>query len=302
MKLTTILFERISPVVYHWTNLVELSSMLKTNVKQLNPAFGNPSDLRHNSGKLYFLSTSRVKWGGYSRSSFYHENIGIIVVLDGDKLNNNYAGRSVDYWGQNMRNTAFAMGRDTFLRNNENEDRLVTNKSEIKNIKAYINEIHIFVPPKPKPYAINGLNDIKNLFTPIYYYRSAEAFKTLNKSKASKEVPEYVGGKVDAGDEYAPRETKLEDMEGAVELFHSKDMKNLSEHAERMMWNLFRAPDMYIQEYGRGIETDVHNYGRPGPTRGKIDEFGKLMRKAHATNVKAFMKVIADKIERINPK
>ena len=51
----------------------------------------------HPEYKPFYLSTSRIKFGGYATK--FNETDICTLVLDGDKFNQRYEGNSVDFWG-----------------------------------------------------------------------------------------------------------------------------------------------------------------------------------------------------------
>ena len=88
-ELFELISEGISDIVWHYTK--DPVHILKSNKFSLGTETG--SDITK-SGKAFFMSTARSKLGSYSNTSS-----GTIFKLDGRKINQNYKGSSVDYWG-----------------------------------------------------------------------------------------------------------------------------------------------------------------------------------------------------------
>ena len=121
------LFESVSSIVYHVTHVSNLEKILKDNQFILSSSLSNEADMRQAHKKFFYLSVSRIKYGGYA---LHKDSLDANIVLDGDKLNQNYEGISVDYWGH----------RDN---RDESEDRILSTKQIIKPASKYIKEIHI---------------------------------------------------------------------------------------------------------------------------------------------------------------
>jgi hypothetical protein len=103
-ELLELLCEGLSHDLYHTTTLNKLVEILGEDRFFLTAAGGTPSDSDINDGKFYFLSMSRIKFGGYNRSMSVDGMV--IIDLDGRKLSYNHTGKSVDYWGDDYRRAA----------------------------------------------------------------------------------------------------------------------------------------------------------------------------------------------------
>jgi len=193
--------ESLAGIVYHTTGINRIEEILKTNAFYLTTSVGTSSDGLA-KGYFYYLSVSRVKYGGYARSLSDRQ---ATIVLDGDKFNQRYKGVDVDYWGSNWRlqnepNTSIEQRYSAEMRNNENEERLITNDSEIPNAVKYIKEIHICIGDlNVGPDAlisligkedklvdsISRIGRINRAYgIPIYFYDNFSAYKTQFKKKA----------------------------------------------------------------------------------------------------------------------
>lgn len=90
--------EALSSKVYHFTSVKSAFNILKTNEMFCQSSLATSSDDYSDKYKFY-VSFTRVKspkegfgYNSYKSSSFAR------IEFDGDKLNNNFNGRSVDYW------------------------------------------------------------------------------------------------------------------------------------------------------------------------------------------------------------
>lgn len=90
--------EALSSKVYHFTSIKSAFNILKTNEMFCQSSLATSSDDYSDKYKFY-ISFTRVKspkegfgYNSYKSSSFAR------IEFDGDKLNNNFSGRPVDYW------------------------------------------------------------------------------------------------------------------------------------------------------------------------------------------------------------
>lgn len=90
--------EALSSKVYHFTSIKSVFNILKTNEMFCQSSLATSADDYSDKYKFY-ISFTRVKspkegfgYNSYKSSSFAR------IEFDGDKLNNNFNGRSVDYW------------------------------------------------------------------------------------------------------------------------------------------------------------------------------------------------------------
>jgi len=301
IKLRDLLIEGLSPVLYHYTHIEALRNILKQNKMRLSVAFGTKSDFDKNLKKLYFLSLSRIKWGGFARSEFYDKNPSAMVVFDGKKLSNNYKGGSVDYWGREMRTSALQnKDLERYLKNDENEDRLVSDKDEIPNIKKFIKEVHVYVPENLTGRYTGELQDLDKAYKPIYYYRTESAFKLLNKNKATTNLKDL---KLDVDDTtpFSDNEEKRElyNITSIINLYNAKNFNNLEKRDNEMMTTIWRtggSEGMYFSDLKTQIENEIHNYKKDGRYRDQIRELGKIIRKTKFNNVTELIHYLVRKV------
>lgn len=90
--------EALSSKVYHFTSIKSTFNILKTNEMFCQSSLATSADDYSDKYKFY-VSFTRVKspkegfgYNSYKRKSFAR------IEFDGDKLNNNFNGRPVDYW------------------------------------------------------------------------------------------------------------------------------------------------------------------------------------------------------------
>jgi hypothetical protein len=141
--------------VFYWVESAS-KNFLDENRITLNPYVYDSEVLKSNNPKkkLYFLSTSRIKFGGYSLSEFYNKKIGIILVLDGNKLSEQMSNRSVDYWGKAFRNSGDTKEQKKYneMKYNENEERFFSDKPFLAPLNKYVKAIYVYCPAYEKDY------------------------------------------------------------------------------------------------------------------------------------------------------
>lgn len=183
--------ESLSSEVYHYTNTQRALNIINSNKFYLTSNLGTSADQIGGSEKYYYLSVSRVKWGGYARSDFYEKRSAVILVLDGRRFNHRYKGGAVDYWGREFRKGSIS--KHYKLRNDENEERVFSDKPSIPSAIDYIKEVHVYLNPDSSEYDRYAHTLIKvaseNNIDTYYYMGDDKSFKLLNKNKAHKDIP-----------------------------------------------------------------------------------------------------------------
>lgn len=140
--------EGISPIVFHATDIHQLKSMIGSDTFNLRPVLINSSDdtasgeqktRKKRASKLYFMSTARNMNSLFIRNKVLDSSWETSVIeFDGRKLATKLSGTAIDYWGPEWRDAA---GQQT-----EQEDRLHSEKPDLKSLSKYIKKIHLFIP------------------------------------------------------------------------------------------------------------------------------------------------------------
>lgn len=127
MKVTDILVEKVSDVVYHFTSYGNAIKILKHNTIGLSPFLAKDVESKViNTKKLFYLSTARSKLGNYGQNNYSM----IAFVLDGRKLSQRYSAKAIDYWG--------------VPKSSEMEDRILSDRPYIKDASQYIKSVDVF--------------------------------------------------------------------------------------------------------------------------------------------------------------
>ncbi len=260
-KLQDLLFEAVSPLLYHVTDLGRAVNILKEDKFRLTPAFGTGSDMEKQKGKLYFLSTSRIKYGGYTRS--LSDEGYVNMELDGRKLGHNYQSVNVDYWDGEFRDVAWQKGdMQQFLRYDENEERIITDDAEIKPATKYIKSLHVIVGEDVKQRKKKKYKKLEKLAkknrVEIHFYTNPKHWKRQWEEKADSSVSEMFGeieGEYeDAG---TPRVYGTPTyITGAVELFKADSLEDLPEDGQEMFKKLKNSTPHNFENV---LKNKIHN-------------------------------------------
>lgn len=291
MKLNQIgiLLEGISSILYHATDINSLRSIIKTDKFKLTPDVASTAETDIGSrGKVFFMSTTRHKLGGYSLSM---RSGSTTIVLDGDKLGQRYSGKPVDYWGHDFRKIDPTKG--------EAEDRIYSSERFIENAHSYIKEVHIYADienPDDRVYVIrlwrDTLIELKKQKIPYWIYDNKQAYLLQQKSKNIKipkdalKIKDKERLKEPTG--YIHRRRYLDRW---LELYYKKSENELSKAARDLTRYLYS--DFYKQDMLGSLSADMHN-NKKNQNSG-VDTIIDIMRKENIHDLKGFVDMIADK-------
>lgn len=149
-------------ILYHFTDPVSASKILRTNQFYLSMAQAAESDKTINKGRAYFLSTTRTR-----DNEFANKDHGVMFELDGSKLKHKYKSVPVDYWG-NARYT-------------ESEERFVADDPTIPALK-FIKSISINLSrTADAKYWRQIVLAAKTNNVPVRVYNDAKSMRQQNK-------------------------------------------------------------------------------------------------------------------------
>lgn len=168
--------EALSSKVYHFTYIENLYKMLKDGVIRLSSSLtnGGADDFGQ---RLFFLSLTRNK---DVRQGFSHK-CNVRIELDGDKLNNNFKGKAISYWGKSMgKNYYMTQEKEipAIQTRTENEDRLFTNKPVLTDFQRYVVRIDILAGGSFDNEIIGSIAALANLqyHIKVYIYETEKDF------------------------------------------------------------------------------------------------------------------------------
>lgn len=175
--------EGLSSVLYHATSLDVASKIIGDDVFRLTTTYANASEMSTGSKKLFFLSTTRSKSGGYTvASTTPHDAGNVVLVLDGQALSHNYTGDPVEFWGREFLNISPA--RD------EMEDRVYNDEPTIPNASRYIKAIHILFKDKLNQQARTSLIVLMRSGIPVWLYQDQKAY-LLQDTRRAKSISDF---------------------------------------------------------------------------------------------------------------
>lgn len=282
------LFERASPVLYHYTTAYAALDIVKNNRFQLSISTGSPSEAKlAPPGYDYFLSLTRTITGDYHR---YASNGAVMFVLDGTWFDGRYPVKPVDYW---ERSWLFPQSDRT----RESEDRVFSREPEMP--ANAIRAVHILltVSQEHRSAQVRQLMiACKQRKLPVYLYQHEDAWRLLDTrySFTPREAQNQLKGIQPAG--YTSRSRNY--LESWIELLHKKSIKELTKNADSLRYNL--------RYYGyknddHGLTTEISNARKPnsGPARNSAIEILTYMRQHGLKTPMEFKNMLADKWDKI---
>lgn len=288
MKLIN-LFESVSSVLYHYSSVHSVASILKNGMFRLSASVGTDTERNMQPrDKFYYLSTTRSKRGDYTVSSSYR--IGVVLELNGDWFNHRYKGGPVDYWGPAWKTK----------HRSEAEDRIFSPTPNIdlpENYTDVIIAIHFLDATTNQdrhPVEMKMVREMLKLAKiheiPAYMYNTVDSFLLQNKVKSVPITKEYINSLVG---EPVPPSTRLprDVFEPWRELYHKSSKAELSDDARRVLRN-------YIQGWRtddgvRMLSSDIHNMkskGDPGLAKLLV-----IFKKLKFTSPKEYVEYLVNK-------
>lgn len=233
MRISELLVEKATSVLYHITSIPNLFSILNEKQFRLTSSVGTKSEREMNKGKMYFLSTSRTKINDYTLQNSYFDSA--ILVLNGDWFNRRHRGVPTDYWEGNWIKKR-KIDIDSYR---EAEDRILSDDPIIKinDLKSVIREVHIFYENE-YDYPILVDRTRKAIFLakkhniPVYVYNNKKDFVLLNKTKSLdlRQVFKNLQG------HYKPVHSQRTDyLQPWRELYYKTSKQDLSSRARRRL-------------------------------------------------------------------
>jgi hypothetical protein len=123
---------KIRDVLYHFTGILQLLDILKSNKMCGSLVLGSDIEMKFNKNKPYYISFTRSIYGNTGYAAKY--NGGARIVLNRQSIRNHGKLVPVDYY----------MGKRFSKNDDEMEDRLIMDKGCIQDIIKHIEEIHIY--------------------------------------------------------------------------------------------------------------------------------------------------------------
>jgi len=271
-----VLDEGITDIVYHKTRLDQAVKIMQSNKFMTSVAFGTEADKDQNKGRLYYLSTMRSPTGDYGPGL-----PAVTFKLDGRKLGERSKAAAVDYWGPDFPK-------------DEMEDRVFTDDPYMEPATKYITEIHVGLPIADKYRQMRParLEEAEALLAagdgagiPVFFYTDEKTYGILNKTKRLtldqwKSAFKKSGSELDEPWSYKSSGPYIADaLKGTVEIMKALESGNTEgiEKGHNSTW--YRIKYDHGGEWGRRIETAVHNSKSEPEARDYISVIGKQLKK-----------------------
>lgn len=169
--------ENFSKNLYHFCSYQALAGICQQNAFYLRNSYGSGTADDLHKNKKFYISFTRVKHGSFGYSDF----LPVRITLDGEKLQYNYEGKAVDYWGNEQGKEHYYKEKniDKLQRRTENEDRLFSNSPVIKNANKYITRIDVLLDENADEETMKYIDFIKQFTTRynINFYTDIASFK-----------------------------------------------------------------------------------------------------------------------------
>lgn len=257
MKITEILTEAATSIVYHYSSVYNAEKILKDGAFKLSSTIGTRAEADYApAGYPYFLSTTRSKTGDYHR---YTGSGGVMFVLDGDWLTSRYPVKPIDYWNRAWQHSPG--------RTREAEDRVFSKQPSIP--IDCVRAVHVYLEGQSERHSARArfiLLQSKKLGIKTYLYNDANAWRLQDTRKAL-DITQSSGmlkGPTQKG--YTSRPVRGVKGYGAsslmkwIELIKKKPGQGqpLTTDADKLRYNL-----QYYGDMGNQLSTDLHNARKP---------------------------------------
>lgn len=281
----TDLFESLSRVAYHYTNIAAAAKILQSGEFQLTSVLGSIEQTYAPKGKPYFLSTTRTKHGGY------HNYVGataVLFVLNGDWFNQHYVSRPVDYWENRD-------PKKVSHRPHEAEDRVFSKDPVIP--VGGVSEVHILVTPEAEGHmsaqARKALIAAKKRGIPAYLYEDTSAWRNLNKTKS---VPISDRPTLRGQEKYRWGSDRKGYLSPWVELIQMDSENKLSSKARQIQHGIVWS-DYHRRDAVSGFSNDLGNARKPnsGADRENAVKIIRFMQQHGINSVAELVEFLAKK-------
>lgn len=236
------LIESLTSTLFYYTSLKSAYKIMKGNKINLTPTIKNSTEKELGSNKFYFMSLTRSRLGGYHKDN----SSGVLFKIDGQKLNNKYSGKAIDYWNS---------GSIPIPGEHEMEDRLFTDQSSIE-IMQYVEEISVLVATAygthENPYVIPIYKLAKQYGIPVHVYDNNKDWVTNNKKNALTfdDIKSFSGEMKDFRRFRSSRQSAITSL---VELHHKKSEEELTKAAKESLRS------MKYDDFTKSVMIDIHN-------------------------------------------
>ena len=252
MRITEIITEGATAVLYHYAGITSARDILRDGVFKLSSTTGNPSEAGYAPrGYQYFLSTTRSRVGDYHR---YVGSGAAMFVLDGNWLGQRYPVKPIDYWERSWQHSPG--------RTRESEDRVFSqdNTIPIDGVRA----LHVLMKEQSEvrsPATREMLILAKQKGIPAYLYMDETAWR-LQDTRRAVSIKQAVN--VLKGPKPSPRSYRSRNfLEEILEMIFKKNKAELTAGARKRVQNLLIYGSRHPTE-DDGLGVDMSNARKPG--------------------------------------
>lgn len=277
----SIINEGVSDITYHFNHIGRTQEILKSNQINLSAAFGTQTDKDNNKGKLFFLSTTSSRSSDIGYAASLSKNSLVRITLNGRKIKHNYQTARVDYWQRpkDPRNGLYnphdeeTTGKGFYKnisRQDELEDRLISDKNVIKPANKYIISIEVLNTDMEDMQHTKHLCDKLGIEFYAYdneaYFNGSIKNKSINVNSKEKKSMERSDGYIDT-DMIAYLGFKDEQLKEKI----YTDLGNMGVDVdsikptvetrikEKLNYYLRTEDDFYLKDFANSMASNVHN-------------------------------------------
>lgn len=313
--------ESLTDKIYHFTKLQNVYDILNNNEILLTPVFGTHSDNVINGNKLYALSLTSSRNTNIGYASTLNKSQLVRITFDGGKLNNNNKSKRVDYWNnpKDPKDEIYKnMGKGKELykhisRQDELEDRIISDNDTIPNATKYILSIDILVDEYNKDkynseYIKSLVGNIKRLCDEkniqLHVYIDSKYFNGNVTDKAIEIKP--IDTPIDANDTHSYNLLDILSLllyknDNADKIYDKlskyvddiqKYKDGVSEKESDLKYKLSYIDEYRISDYSSAFSSYIHNdkKSKDKKTRFIIREIGLDMKKNNCKTIKEYIK------------
>ena len=284
MRAEEFIVESLSRVAYHYTDTLAALKILQSGNFELSSAPGSIEQQYAPPGKLYFMSTTRTKTGGYHSGGGFRK---AMFNLDGNWFNQRYRSGPIDYWGD----------RGKGMRASEAEDRVYSSEPTIP--IGGVTAVHIWLNMTgndemaiaDRAMARQVLIAAKTRGIPAYFYDNHDAWIRQDTRKTA-DVSRLTGSRGSSYYRGMRRRTYMDDW---LELMGATAQNQLSKDGDKLRYNLNYDYDR--RSAAESLATDMSNARKPnsGPERESAVKIIRYMNKHGLNTIPEFVDHIAAK-------
>ena len=296
--------------LYHATDIFNTLSMLKEDAVKLTLQVGAEGFLKK-AQKLFFLSTSRVKYGRYVHGGNYKHPIKrTLATIDISKANLKRYGvpfSDVDYWGDEFKKLPNFQ--------EEQEVRIFHSTDKLAPISQFVSSIHVCIGLSSADTEIaenikEALLEIQKWANlrkvPCFFYttdNNSNAYKGQFTQKAISDLPTFLNKFTVTGKQSVEDRAYYSNLHQRIQSSADSDIENIwnvyvgkIDETNKKQKRLLDTILYYPHDALPTLEADFHNAFRKHPPHFKL--MAKEMKRLKMTSTREFIKHIIATVEK----